>query len=52
MRKRRRGAKGFERRKDHRRASAQKAEISMDSVNDKVLKGDDDAPIEEAEVSN
>ena len=52
MRKRRRSAKGFETRKDHRRAFAQKAEISMESVNDKVLKVDDDAPIEEVEVSN
>jgi hypothetical protein len=52
MRKRRRGAKSFDRRKDHRRASSQKAEISMESVNDKVLKGNDDAPNEEVEVSN
>jgi len=52
MRKRRRGVKGFDRRKDHRRASAQKAEISMEYVNDKVLKGVYDALLEEVEVSN
>ena len=66
MRKRKRGAKGFVRRKDHalnekkkkRRASAQKAEVRMESVNEqalmagKVLKEGEDAPIDEVEVSN
>ena len=47
MRKRRRGETGFDRRKDHRRAS----EISMESVADKVLKEDDDAQVEVSDTA-